>query len=54
MEMEEFQINAKKPIELGLFTIGDDVEHPVTGRKISEYQRMKALCQDGKKSATNT
>jgi hypothetical protein len=54
MGAEEFQINAKKPMELGLFTLGDDVEHLVTGHKISEYQRMIELCQDGKKLAANT
>jgi len=54
MSAEEFKMNAKKPMELGLFRLGDNVEYIVTGHKINEYQQMIELCQDDKKSATNT
>jgi len=46
--MEEFRVDASKRMEFGLYTLGDHVEHPVTGHKKSERQRMKEMVDLGK------
>lgn len=43
MNMVELQIAESKSMEFGLYTLGDHIEHHITGHKISEQQRMKEI-----------
>ncbi|GGP16161.1 LLM class flavin-dependent oxidoreductase [Oceanobacillus neutriphilus] len=43
--MEKYRINQKKGMEFGLYTLGDHIANPFTGKRISAQQRIKEIIE---------
>lgn len=43
--MEKYRINQKKGLEFGLYTLGDHIANPNTGKRISAQQRIKEIIE---------
>jgi alkanesulfonate monooxygenase SsuD/methylene tetrahydromethanopterin reductase-like flavin-dependent oxidoreductase (luciferase family) len=45
MGMEKFRIDESKGLEFGIYTLGDHVPHPATGKRIPAQQRIKEIIE---------
>lgn len=45
MGMEKFRIDDSKGLEFGIYTLGDHIQNPATGKRISAQQRMKEIIE---------
>ncbi|MFD1412231.1 LLM class flavin-dependent oxidoreductase [Oceanobacillus jeddahense] len=43
--MEQYRINQKKGLEFGLYTLGDHLANPFTGKRISAQQRIQEIIE---------
>jgi len=50
MGMEKYGINKSDGMEFGIYTLGDHIENPATGRRISAKQRLKQIIELAKLS----
>jgi len=48
--MEKYGINKSDGMEFGIYTLGDHIENPATGRRISAKQRLKQIIELAKLS----
>lgn len=46
--MEQYRIDEKEGMEFGLYSLGDHITNPLTGKRISAQQRIKELIEAGK------
>jgi len=46
--MEQYRIDEKEGLEFGLYSLGDHITNPLTGKRISAQQRIKELIEAGK------
>lgn len=46
--MEKFRIDESKGMEIGIYTLGDHVSNAMTGKKISEHQRIQEIIETAK------
>lgn len=45
MSMEKYRIDQSKGLEFGLYTLGDHIPNPATGKRISAQQRIKEIIE---------
>lgn len=45
MGMENFRIDESKGLEFGIYTLGDHIPNPATGKRISAQQRIKEIIE---------
>ena len=43
--MEQYRINQKAGMEIGLYSLGDHIANPLTGKRISAQQRLNELIE---------
>src|SRR5690625_5110335 len=48
MGMEKFRIDDSKGLEFGIYTLGDHIQNPATGKRISAQQRIKEIIEMAK------
>src|SRR5690625_437314 len=46
--MEQYRIDEKEGMEFGLYSLGDHITNPLTGKRISAQQRINELIEAGK------
>src|SRR5690625_4214635 len=46
--MEQYRINQKAGMEIGLYSLGDHIANPLTGKRISAQQRLNELIEAAK------
>lgn len=45
MGMEKYRIDKSKGLEFGIYTLGDHIQNPATGERISSQQRIKEIIE---------
>lgn len=45
MGMEQYRINPNNGLEFGIYTLGDHIENPHTGKRISQQQRIQEIIE---------
>jgi alkanesulfonate monooxygenase SsuD/methylene tetrahydromethanopterin reductase-like flavin-dependent oxidoreductase (luciferase family) len=45
MGMEKYRINESKGLEFGIYTLGDHIQNPATGERISAQQRIQEIIE---------
>jgi len=50
MGMEKYRINKNDGLEFGIYTLGDHIKNPATGKRISAQQRLKEIIELAKLS----
>ncbi len=48
MGMEKYRIDESKGLEFGIYTLGDHIQNPATGKRISAQQRIKEIIEMAK------
>lgn len=43
--MEKYRINPNAGLEFGLYTLGDHISNPLTGKRISQQQRIHEIIE---------